>query len=341
MMLEMKMETGMRPPATRVKGSRVVRGRGCNESFRAAVDRSYEAQEEEQPDQEIIDTFDRADYRQSGSSLDSNNEQKKKKNNKMFKGFGMFKFGKQRAKSSDSGRLSAQQERKTPTTELNYGSQRAERARIQQHYRRLVQQRQESENAAGVAKDLVEEVYSGGGVQHQHQVAAGGGGGGHQHQHQHQHPGQHQDTALPASLAAARPGSRSGITGTPSDPRFANYEEIQRHLSRRQAQYHSQRREHPARSERPVSNFYEYESVQGLQGMHGRQPSLNSQGSGHLSQGSIGHHQTGLPSGTNMPAGYRTVSPPRQDQQMPHYRAPDGPPPYVRQPRGGQEGRSL
>merc|ERR1719209_1578107 len=227
MMLEMKMETA-RPPATRVKGSRVVRGRGCNESFRAAVDRSYEAQEEDQPDQEIIATFDRAEYRQSGSSLDSNNEQKKKKNNKMFKGFGMFKFGKQRAKSSDSGRLSAQ-ERKTPTTELNYGSQRAERAtpvgeleeganrgqdeaqarmlaeqaRIQQHYRRLVQQRQESENAAGGAKDLVEEVYSGGG-QHQHQVASGGGG----HQHQHQHPGQHQDTALPASLAAARPGSR-------------------------------------------------------------------------------------------------------------------------------------
>ena len=111
----------------------------------------------------------------------------------------------------------------------------------------------------------MEEVYSGGG-QHQRQVAGGG------HQHQHQHPGgQHQDTALPASLAAARPGSRlvnfmighvwglgivhtkdfknleyiwytdayffnprSGITGTPSDPRFANYEEIQRHLSRRQ-----------------------------------------------------------------------------------------------------------
>ena len=80
-------------------------------------------------------------------------------------------------------------------------------ARIQQHYRRLVQQRQESENAGG-GKDLVEEVYSGG---HQHQP--GGPAAGHQlqpggHQHQHQHPGQHQDTALPASLAAARPGSR-------------------------------------------------------------------------------------------------------------------------------------
>ena len=37
-----------------------------------------------------------------------------------------LRFGKQRAKSSDSGRLSAQ-ERKTPTAELNYGS-RAERA---------------------------------------------------------------------------------------------------------------------------------------------------------------------------------------------------------------------
>ena len=42
-------------------------------------------------DQEIIDTFDRAEYRQSGSSLDSNNELKKKKNGKIFKGFGMFK----------------------------------------------------------------------------------------------------------------------------------------------------------------------------------------------------------------------------------------------------------
>ena len=39
----------------------------------------------------------------------------------------LLRFGKQRAKSSDSGRLSAQ-ERKTPTTELNYGSQRTERA---------------------------------------------------------------------------------------------------------------------------------------------------------------------------------------------------------------------
>ena len=43
MVTEMKMESGKQ--ANRVKTSRVVRGRGCNESFRAAVDRSYEAQE--------------------------------------------------------------------------------------------------------------------------------------------------------------------------------------------------------------------------------------------------------------------------------------------------------
>ena len=107
-----------------------------------------------------------------------------------------------------------------------------------------------------------------------------------------------------------------------------------------QAQYHSQRREHPARSERPVSNFYEYESVQGLQGMHGRQPSLGSQGSGHLSQGS-GHHQTGLPSGTNMPAGYRTVSPPRHEMSHSHYNRADGPPPYARQPTKTGDGRPV
>lgn len=51
MMTEMKMESGVvgggSKQANRVKTSRVVRGRGCNESFRAAVDRSYEAQEVE------------------------------------------------------------------------------------------------------------------------------------------------------------------------------------------------------------------------------------------------------------------------------------------------------
>ena len=96
MMTEMKVETVRGGAAGRTgKSSRVVRGRGCNESFRAAVDRSYEAAQDsedpQQTDQEVMETFDRAVYRQSGSSLDSNTDYKKKKNVKLFKGFGMFK----------------------------------------------------------------------------------------------------------------------------------------------------------------------------------------------------------------------------------------------------------
>ena len=93
----------------------------------------------------------------------------------------------------------------------------AEQARIQQHYKRLVQQRKDYEQSGG---DLVDEVYQGGAERAERS--------------------NHKES-LPASLAAARPGSRSGITGTSSDPRFGNYnDEIQRHLNRRQAQYHSQ-----------------------------------------------------------------------------------------------------
>jgi hypothetical protein len=53
MMTEMKMESGRQ--ANRVKTSKVVRGRGCNESFRAAVDRSYEAQDcDDQPGESLV-----------------------------------------------------------------------------------------------------------------------------------------------------------------------------------------------------------------------------------------------------------------------------------------------
>ena len=130
--------------------------------------------------------------------------------------------------------------RQTPTNEVKDNIEReveedakarlvAEQARIQQHYKRLVQQRKDYEAGAG---DLVDEVYQG---QRTESVTK---------------------EALPASLAAARPGSRSGITGTPSDPRFANYnDEIQRHLSRRQAQYHSQVRGVTAQHLVKIANY--------------------------------------------------------------------------------------
>ena len=228
-------------------------------------------------------------------------------------------------------------ERKTPTAELRqtptndkeggWGDEEAkaklvaEQARIQQHYKRLVQQRKDYEQSGG---DLVDEVYQGGAERPERS--------------------DHKES-LPASLAAARPGSRSGITGTSSDPRFGNYnDEIQRHLNRRQAQYHSQvednrsmcgvflqiilfqRREHPARSDRPVSNFYEYESVQSNIS-HGRQTSQTSTGSGGLM------HPPGLPV-TRTPPRHEMPPPPPRTMTGPHY-------PQQNMPGGSQLGPCL
>ena len=109
-----------------------------------------------------------------------------------------------------------------------------EQAKIQQHYKRLLQQRQQeaaAESAAAVA--AAAEKRRGGSLDKTDSVYTG------EPSMTNTMPPP-REPALPASLAAARPGSRTGITGTPSDPRFANYEEIQRHLNRRQAQYHSQ-----------------------------------------------------------------------------------------------------
>jgi len=61
-----------------------------------------------------------------------------------------------------------------------------------------------------------------------------------------------------------RPGSRVGITDPARFSHYVNYEEIQHHLNRRQQHYHSQRRDNREPHQRPVSNFYEYESVQSV-----------------------------------------------------------------------------
>ena len=168
----------------------------------------------------------------------------------------ILRFGKQRAKSTDAMRSSG---RKTPTPETGIPSTHQqnldnmgrrdeearermmnEQAKIQQHYKRLLQQQQQeaAESAAiiaavdrrqhlgsGDSSDKTDMIYTGESSMPPPALPP---------------PQSRGESALPASLAAARPGSRSGITGTPTDPRFANYEEIQRHLNRRQAQYHSQ-----------------------------------------------------------------------------------------------------
>ncbi|XP_031349365.1 partitioning defective 3 homolog isoform X2 [Photinus pyralis] len=96
-----------------------------------------------------------------------------------------------------------------------------------------------------------------------------------------------------------RPGSRSGISDPVRFTHYVNYNELQNHLSgrketlsdsqivqmrlqvqqqrlkveeesRKQHQYHSQRQVRNDNQLRPVSNFYEYESVQSILNAHGR-----------------------------------------------------------------------
>uniref|UniRef100_A0A8D9FIE7 CCR4-NOT transcription complex subunit 4 n=1 Tax=Cacopsylla melanoneura TaxID=428564 RepID=A0A8D9FIE7_9HEMI len=69
-----------------------------------------------------------------------------------------------------------------------------------------------------------------------------------------------------------RPGSRTGITDPNRFSHYVNYQEIQQHLNRRQQHYHSQRRDPRESNHRPVSNFYEYESVQVMMRSQGANP---------------------------------------------------------------------
>jgi len=110
-----------------------------------------------------------------------------------------------------------------------------------------------------------------------------------------------------------RPGSRSRIAMV--DPKkyshYINYDEIRHHLNRRHQQhYHSQRRENPkeSRQERPVSNYYEYESVPALQEHGGNQapsnqypPLRQQQQPIYVVRNQNGNNGVTLPSPTTMP----------------------------------------
>ncbi|XP_017782343.1 PREDICTED: partitioning defective 3 homolog isoform X2 [Nicrophorus vespilloides] len=121
--------------------------------------------------------------------------------------------------------------------------------------------------------------------------------------HYEQLPRQQQQTRVVAEQNGnygeyGRPGSRSGITESVPFTHYVNYNELQTHLSRsdqlsdsqivqmrlqvqqqrlkveeesrKQHQYHSQRQPRQDNQLRPVSNFYEYESVQSLLNTRGR-----------------------------------------------------------------------
>ncbi|KAJ3642201.1 hypothetical protein Zmor_025006 [Zophobas morio] len=144
-----------------------------------------------------------------------------------------------------------------------------------------------------------------------------------------------------------RPGSRSGITESVPFTHYVNYNELQNHLSRKdplsdsqivqmrlqvqqqrlkveeesrkQHQYHSQRQARTDNQLRPVSNFYEYESIQSM--LNNRPARANPPPVHHTTQ----------------PVTYQDVnsnSLPRQGQQQPPPQPVQGRHPNRNQHRG-------
>jgi len=114
-----------------------------------------------------------------------------------------------------------------------------------------------------------------------------------------------------------RPGSRVGFVDPKKYSHYINYEEIRHHLNRRHQQhYHSQRRESPReRHDRPVSNFYEYESVKAAMHVHGQQgvtlghPHPHGQPIyGVNSNSGVNNNGVTLPSPSTLPHAHNTIA---------------------------------
>ncbi|XP_023311786.1 partitioning defective 3 homolog isoform X3 [Anoplophora glabripennis] len=121
--------------------------------------------------------------------------------------------------------------------------------------------------------------------------------------HDHRQAHQRSDSRDPQYIEYGRPGSRSGITESIPYTHYVNYKELQSHLSRKdplsesqivqmrlqvqqqrlkveeesrkQHQYHSQRQTRTDNQLRPVSNYYEYESVQSVLNSRSARPNVS------------------------------------------------------------------
>ncbi|KAL1138100.1 hypothetical protein AAG570_009794 [Ranatra chinensis] len=286
---------------------RVVRGRGCNESFRAAVDRtSFDTPlgplREDETD--IVP----GQQPSLNTSMESKSSKEKKKPS-LLKGIGsMFRFGKHRKDGVVPVSTS-----ETDEKEAARRAAREEQERIQEQYRRLLLRQQEfSKSQEQQQQQPGGDVYSNiGGEQSRtdriNQLRA-------EHQRRHMARRGHyplddkeeryeqqikqslEGSEFESSAAINRPGSRVGISDPARYSHYVNYHEIQQHLkeeiaavklrrpkqqessddeSRRQQHYHSQRQA-PRDVHRPASNFYEYESVQAVLRAAHLDPNSNS-----------------------------------------------------------------
>lgn len=335
----MVQELALEEEGQRMGGSgRVPRGRGCNESFRAAVDRSYDVPLSglrnkmetlaEEESESSGSGFGRGNSRQSSVNSAVDDKLLKKVGKKkpgLFKGLGsMFRFGKHRKSIDNTGLpLKNDGEMKTEVDKAEVErlaaarrQQQEDHDRMQEQYRRMIETtaRASQQQQSQVRGEDMEPSRS----ERMHQLRA-------EHQRRHAQRNrtyptddieEHYESALRQRLdpvpsepkpdirhvrshsydlygdSVGRPGSRSGYVDPHKYSHYVNYEQIQQHLrknkeqerlkklasqqykdfrdkqtSREAREYQSQRgpresaREH---QHRPVSNYYEYESVQAI-----------------------------------------------------------------------------
>ncbi|XP_065352017.1 partitioning defective 3 homolog isoform X10 [Cloeon dipterum] len=306
---------------------KVIRGRGCNESFRAAVDRSYEAPlgemrqpmetpvaaiparehvflpplpppakpreraidvfypyavSEEEAEIQPTGNFGRGSARQSSlnSALDNKYGKKDaKKKAGLFKGIGsMFRFGKHR-----KGGENALQDKLTEEAEEADAQEREKEAarqaaqeehqRIREQYQRLIQRQQQTEMQQQLEQmQMHEQNMPSSRTERIHQLRA---------QHQRKHVERRGQYPLDEREERYEQAIRERLETPPQEPqpppimqnahrRNPSYDlygdrpgsRLGDPTSRKQMHYHSQRRDpREVPQQRPVSNFFEYESV--------------------------------------------------------------------------------
>ncbi|KAK8742500.1 hypothetical protein OTU49_001918 [Cherax quadricarinatus] len=318
----MVQEMALEEEGHRMGSGRVPRGRGCNESFRAAVDRSYDVPLNglrskmetlaEEESESSGSGFGRGNSRQSSVNSAAEDKHKKvgKKKPGLFKGLGsMFRFGKHRKSVDNTSGLPMKGEREGERIEGRNEMDRAEVERLaaarrlqqeehdhmQEQYRRMIEntarasQSQQQQQQPQIRGDDGEPSRS----ERMHQLRA---------EHQRRHAQRNRtyptddleeryESALRQRLDPVpndpkpdtrhtrshsydlygdnigRPGSRTAYADPHKYSHYVNYEQIQQHLRREAREYQSQRgprdsgRDH---QHRPISNYYEYESVQAM-----------------------------------------------------------------------------
>uniref|UniRef100_T1JCX4 PDZ domain-containing protein n=1 Tax=Strigamia maritima TaxID=126957 RepID=T1JCX4_STRMM len=264
---------------------KAIKGRGCNESFRAAVDRSYDVSK----GTEGMETLD--EESESGSSGRGRGalwqtkipgefapdevlriDPKSPKKKSIFKGFGnVFKFGKpKKTSTSQLPRLTMHDLEKQKVEAEKINARKAaqeEQERIQEQYRKLLQQQQQQQMQNGpIEQEAQNRQHRITQLRAQYQRK--------QHERQgQQHSAQRYDSEVVHSRSHSydvykeieRPGSRKGIADPSKFSHYMNYEEIQQHLIQQKKHepfFLAQQQQPQHETRRPLKNYYEYEVVQ-------------------------------------------------------------------------------